>query len=56
MLLECAKVDEHDIFFTRTMQNTEKGRKISSAAASTGRAVAQTSKAVGKIFFLEVVC
>ena len=29
------------------MQNTEKGRKITSAAASTGRAVAQTSKVVG---------
>jgi len=31
------------------MQNTEKGRKISNAAASTSRAVAQTSKVVGKI-------
>ncbi len=30
------------------MQNTEKGRKISSAAASTGRAVVQTGKVVGK--------
>lgn len=37
-------------FLTRTMQNTEKGRKISNAAASTSRAVAQTSKAVGKLF------
>lgn len=30
------------------MQNTEKGRKISSAAASTGRVVAQTGRAVGR--------
>lgn len=29
------------------MQNTEKGRKITSAAASTGRVVVQTSKVVG---------
>ena len=33
----------------RTMQNTEKGRKISNAAASTGRAVVQTGKAVGGV-------
>ena len=32
------------------MQNTEKGRKITSAAVSTSRAVAQTGKVVGKIF------
>lgn len=29
------------------MQNTESGRKINQAMASTGRAVATTSKAVG---------
>lgn len=34
------------------MQNTEKGRKISNAAASTSRAVANTSKVVGKILFI----
>ena len=39
----------HLLFCYRTMQNTEKGRKISNAAASTSRAVAQTGKAVGKI-------
>lgn len=31
------------------MQNTEKGRKISSAAVNTGRAVVQTGKAVGGV-------
>jgi len=32
-----------------TMQNTEGGRKLNQAMASTGRAVATTGKAVGKI-------
>lgn len=31
------------------MQNTEGGRKLNQAMASTGRAVATTGKAVGKI-------
>lgn len=31
-----------------TMQNTESGRKINQAMASTGKAVVTTSKAVGK--------
>jgi hypothetical protein len=31
------------------MQNTDKGRKITNAAASTSRAVVQTSKAVGGV-------
>lgn len=32
-----------------TMQNTESGRKLNQAMASTGRAVATTGKAVGKV-------
>lgn len=35
-----------------TMQNTESGRKINQAVASTGRAVATTSKAVGKYYII----
>lgn len=31
------------------MQNTESGRKLNQAMASTGRAVATTGKAVGKV-------
>lgn len=31
------------------MQNTESGRKLNQAMASTGRAVATTGKAVGKL-------
>lgn len=37
---------EHVCF--STMQNTESGRKLNQAMASTGRAVATTGKAVGK--------
>lgn len=33
------------------MQNTESGRKLNQAMASTGKAVVTTSKAVGKIYF-----
>lgn len=32
------------------MQTSEKGRKIASAAVNTSRAVAQTGKAVGKVW------
>lgn len=35
--------------FCSTMQNTESGRKLNQAMASTGRAVATTGKAVGKV-------
>lgn len=33
------------------MQNTESGRKLNQAMASTGRAVATTGKAVGKSIY-----
>lgn len=36
------------LFYFSTMQNTESGRKINQAMATTGRAVATTGKAVGK--------
>lgn len=37
------------------MQNTESGRKLNQAMASTGRAVATTSKAVGMIFIINII-
>lgn len=42
----CKKKKKH--IPSSTMQNTESGRKLNQAMASTGRAVATTGKAVGK--------
>ncbi|KAL3268787.1 hypothetical protein HHI36_007884 [Cryptolaemus montrouzieri] len=41
-------VSDMKLRFAHTMQNTESGRKINQAMISTGKAVATTSKAVGK--------
>lgn len=49
MLINCILIIYISLFFRSTMQNTESGRKLNQAMLSTGRAVATTGKAVGKI-------
>ncbi|XP_056633967.1 late secretory pathway protein AVL9 homolog [Diorhabda sublineata] len=43
-------VSDMKLRFSHTMQNTESGRKLNQAMASTGKAVVTTSKAVGGAF------